>query len=274
MIIARRYGGDEATAMRVIVMTNFAADPVLQHRVTRAPHERVEGRGVETGVGQRRREAPAVIPPDPARQDPYAAWQAAGRLTPRLRDTLARAAQKLGANGPKISVLVDTRGCTPDQLAALSASLSAQLYPAWEAWFVGAPAPYAAESRCRAEKCSGPKDVVRALNAAAHQSGGTLLTLLPGLSELLSLLALLTRLPLRSIRAALCRSAFLLLLLLQLLGELLCELLRALGQPCWTSPCGERAGWQGLGGGGNRDGPCRWVLSTERTEAVVAGGAG
>ncbi len=121
-----------------------------------------------------RREAPAVIPPDPARQDPYAAWQAAGRLTPRLRDTLARAAQKLGANGPKFSVLVDTRGCTPDQLAALSASLSAQLYPAWEAWFVGAPSPYAAESRCRSEKCSGPKDVVRALNAAAHQSGGTL----------------------------------------------------------------------------------------------------
>lgn len=131
-----------------------------------------------------RREAPAVIPPDPARQDPYAAWQAAGRLTPRLRDTLARAAQQLAANGPKISLLVDTRGCSPDQLAALSASLSAQLYPAWEAWFVGAPAPYAAEPRTRSEKYSGPKDVVRALNAAAHQSAGTLLTLLPGHSRL------------------------------------------------------------------------------------------
>jgi len=131
-----------------------------------------------------RREAPVVIPPDPARQDPYAAWQAAGRLTPRLRETLARAAQQLAANGPKISVLVDTCGCTPDQLAALAASLTAQIYPFWEAWFVGAPAPGAGDTRCHSEKCAGPKDVVRALNAAAHQSGGALLTLLPGHSRL------------------------------------------------------------------------------------------
>lgn len=49
--------------------------------------------------------------------------------------------------------------------------------------------------------------------------------LLTGLGELLTLL---TRLPLWSIRATLCRCAFLLLLLLQLLRELLGELLRAL----------------------------------------------
>ena len=141
-------------------------------------------RALKSAYALYRREAPAVIPPDPARQDPYAAWQAAGRLTPRLREALTRAARQLGASGPKISVLVDTRGCTPAQLAALSASLSAQLYPQWEAWFVGTPAPAGADSRCRAEPCAGPKDVVRALNAAAHQSGGALLTLLPGHSRL------------------------------------------------------------------------------------------
>ena len=130
-----------------------------------------------------RREAPPGIPPDPATQDPYTAWQIAGRLTPCLRRTLDHAAQRLGENGPKFSVLVDTRDCTPEQLAALHASLSAQIYPAWEAWFVGAPAP-ASDPRCRSEKCSGPKDFVRALNAAAHQSGGALLTLLPGHSRL------------------------------------------------------------------------------------------
>ncbi|MBI2813978.1 MAG: glycosyltransferase [Opitutae bacterium] len=131
-----------------------------------------------------RREAPALIPPDPQQQDPYAAWQAAGRLTPRLREVLTRAAQQLGANAPKISMLVDTRGCTPGQLAALGASLSAQLYQQWEAWFVGAPAPDRGESRFHSEKCASSKDVVRALNAAAHQSGGALLTLLPGHSRL------------------------------------------------------------------------------------------
>jgi glycosyltransferase involved in cell wall biosynthesis len=129
------------------------------------------------------REAPAAIPPDPARRDPYDGWQAADRLTPRLRETLAEAARRLGANGPRVSVLVDSRGCTPGQLAALGASLLAQIFPNWEACFVGAPAP-AADARFRAEDCAGPKDFVRALNAAAQRAGGDLLTLLPGHSRL------------------------------------------------------------------------------------------
>ena len=131
-----------------------------------------------------RREAPSLIPPDPAQRDPYATWQAAGRVTPRLREVLIRAAQQLGASGPKISVLVDSRGCTPAQLDEFGASLTAQIYPQWEAWFVGTPVPDNTESRCHSEPCSGPKDVIRALNAAAHQSGGALLTLLPGHSRL------------------------------------------------------------------------------------------
>ncbi|SDS25451.1 glycosyltransferase [Opitutus sp. GAS368] len=141
-------------------------------------------RALKAAYALYRREAPAVIPPDVSRQDPYAAWQAAGRLTPRLREALAAATRKLGADGPKFSILVDTRGCTSGQLAALAASLSAQIYPQWEAWFVGEAPPDGGDARCRFEKSSGPKAFVRALNAAAHQSGGTLLTLLPGHSRL------------------------------------------------------------------------------------------
>ena len=141
-------------------------------------------RALKSAYALYRREAPAIIPPDPAQQDPYAAWHAAGRLTPRLREALTRAAEKITADGLKLSVLVDTRGCTPAQLATLAVSLAAQIYPQWEAWFVGAANPAPSDPRCHTESCAGPKDVIRALNAAAGRATGKLLTLLPGHSRI------------------------------------------------------------------------------------------
>ncbi|WP_438479507.1 glycosyltransferase [Oleiharenicola lentus] len=131
-----------------------------------------------------RREAPALALNDHSQKDPYASWQKAGEITPRLRGILEHTAQQLAKNGPTISVLVDARGCPPAQLAQLAAALSSQFYPQWEARFIGAAHQPAGDARFHSEKCSDATDFVRALNAAAHQSGGSLLTLIAGSARL------------------------------------------------------------------------------------------
>ena len=119
----------------------------------------------------------------PSGADAYAEWQHANSLTPRLRQLLEASAQAKGADAPRITVLVDTRGCTPDQLRQLGDSLRAQIYPHWQACFVGAAAP-TGDSRFRAMPASEPATFAAALNAAAAQARGTHLTLLPGHSRL------------------------------------------------------------------------------------------
>lgn len=128
------------------------------------------------------RDAPAALPPT-ATADPYLAWQQANRLTPRLSDALAASAAKL-ASGPKFALVIDARGCTAAQLAALTASLRAQIYPRWEAWFVAEHAPALSDARCKFTACQGAKDFPRAINASAHQAAGDWLALLPGHSRL------------------------------------------------------------------------------------------
>ena len=118
------------------------------------------------------------------RMEPYAAWQQANRLTPRLRAILEISAKNLSAAGPRFVVLLDTRGCTAAQLRACADSLRAQIYPQWEAWFVGDVRAPGGDPRLKKESATGPMDVVRALNAAAHQAQGTHLALLPGHSRL------------------------------------------------------------------------------------------
>ena len=76
-----------------------------------------------------------------AAPDAYAAWQKTHDLTPHLRQLLAADAQKIGSTGPRFTLLVDGRDCTPGQLRELAGSLAAQIYPHWEAWFVGPPPP-------------------------------------------------------------------------------------------------------------------------------------
>lgn len=137
-------------------------------------------RGLKAAHALYRREAPAVIPPDAARQDPYVAWQHAYRLTPHLRQVLADAASALGATAPKVALLVDTRDCTAGQVNALADSLLAQVYPHWEAHFVGPLAPTAADGRFR--RRAGKS--IAALNAAAHETDAALLALVPGHARL------------------------------------------------------------------------------------------
>ena len=72
-----------------------------------------------------------------AKVEPYAAWQQANRLTPRLRAILEASARNLQPAGPRFVLLLDARGCTAAQLQACADSLRAQIYPQWEAWFVG-----------------------------------------------------------------------------------------------------------------------------------------
>ncbi|MBI3887207.1 MAG: glycosyltransferase [Opitutae bacterium] len=130
-----------------------------------------------------RRDAPPVIIPHT--ETPYAAWARTNRLTPRLAQTLADAVQQTAAaGGPRFAVLVDTAGCSDPQLRELAASLDAQLFPNWEAWFVGEHCPPLANARCHFERSAGPKDLARALNSAAHQAQATHLALLPGHSRL------------------------------------------------------------------------------------------
>lgn len=121
--------------------------------------------------------------PAAVRADPYALWQDTNRLTLRLRLALENSARQLGAR-PKFTLLVDAREVAPGRIAALLDSLRAQLYPHWEARLIGASTTAPGDTRCRPTPCCGPKDFIRALNAAAHETAGDWLALLPGHSRL------------------------------------------------------------------------------------------
>lgn len=115
-----------------------------------------------------------------ANPEPYATWQATNALTSPLKKSLQQSVTKLGATPPVFTLLVDTRDCREAQLRELANSLLDQIYPHWEVWFIGPHSAPPSDPRFKSEPSSGPKDFVRALNAAAHQSTGTHLTLIPG----------------------------------------------------------------------------------------------
>jgi hypothetical protein len=119
-----------------------------------------------------------------ATPDAYAAWLQANRLTPRLRSILEASAEEIAPRGPHFTVLVDATGCTSAQLQGCVESLRGQIYPQWKACFVGSTPPPESDTRFSFLEAAEPSVVVRALNAAAHRSGGTHLTLLPGHSRL------------------------------------------------------------------------------------------
>jgi glycosyltransferase involved in cell wall biosynthesis len=134
-----------------------------------------------------RRFAPAHEAPAPATAaDPYGAWLHVHRVAPRRRQLLETVARDLDATGPRFVLLIDTRGCTPAQLGDLLASLHAQIYPHWQAWVVGqiTPPEVSSDPRVRATVPAHARDVVRALNASAHEATGTHLALLPGHSRI------------------------------------------------------------------------------------------
>ncbi len=115
---------------------------------------------------------------------PYAAWLLANQLAPRLQSILEAAAQKIADSGPRFVVLVETTGCTAAQLQACAESLRAQIYPRWEACFVGPMPLPALDARCSFVEAADPAMAIRALNAAAQRAAGTHLTLLAGHSRL------------------------------------------------------------------------------------------
>ena len=125
-----------------------------------------------------------VTNPGTSAGDAYRAWVTSNAFTPQRRTLLEAVAKKLDASGPRFVLLVDTRGCSDAQLGDLAASLRHQIYPHWEARFVGGGAVPAGDPRIKAGEAGGPKEFFRALNAAAHQAQGTHLALLPGHSRL------------------------------------------------------------------------------------------
>ncbi len=129
------------------------------------------------------REAPATLPAA-GETDPYESWQRNNRLSPRLREILGASARQLDATGPRCALLIDTHGCTPGQVAELAASLAAQIYPRWEAHFVGPVAPPAGAARGRHLAARSPAERTARLNAAASQSDADLVTLIPGHARL------------------------------------------------------------------------------------------
>jgi glycosyltransferase involved in cell wall biosynthesis len=143
---------------------------------------------LRTGYRKFRRHAPASLAHLARREDePYAAWQRANRLTPRLTQRMQASVSALPPDAPSFTLLIETTRCTAAQLDELMASLRAQLYPRWQAWLVGPdvpPATAAGESRCRHERWASPADVTRARNAAVHQSTSSHVALLPGHSRL------------------------------------------------------------------------------------------
>lgn len=115
--------------------------------------------------------------------DPYTASRQANALTPRLRQLLAGVAARLATDGPRFTVLVDARHTSSDRLRELAASLVAQIYPQWEACFVGIATTPGSDPRLKAVDFSG-KDAAAALTAAVEAATGTHVTLLPGDSQL------------------------------------------------------------------------------------------
>jgi len=132
-----------------------------------------------------KRFAPETIPgASPAEADPYRAWVAANAFTPRRRQLLETAVRRIEADGPRFTILADTRGCTREQLQDLATSLTNQIYPHWQAWFVGPMAAPGGDDRFHGGANGKARNFIPALNSAAHQARGTHLTLLPGHSRL------------------------------------------------------------------------------------------
>ena len=124
--------------------------------------------------------APRELPhPATGPAAPYGEWQRANALTPHLRHVLEGVATKLGTDGPRFTLLVDARGCGASRLRELADSLVAQIYPHWEARFVGTDAAPGGDARLKAFPAS-PKEFIASLNSAAHSANGTHLALLRG----------------------------------------------------------------------------------------------
>ncbi|MCC6415288.1 MAG: glycosyltransferase, partial [Opitutaceae bacterium] len=149
-------------------------------------HERVRlgrlrdfWRGVRRAREIYRTFAPRALPAAPA-ADLYKRWLAAHAPGPHFQQALERAAQGLQPKGPRCTLLIDARDCRPERVARLADSLLAQVYPAWDAWFIGDQTALPADARLHHQPCATPKDFPAALNAAAHTATGELLTLLRG----------------------------------------------------------------------------------------------
>ena len=115
---------------------------------------------------------------------PYQAWQQANALSPRWHQQLAAEAARLADSGPSFILLIDTRGCTSSQLRDLADSLHHQIYPRWQAWFVGDLTAPEGDERIHRHRCPDFKKMTVALNAAVAAADGSHLTLLPGHSRL------------------------------------------------------------------------------------------
>jgi len=128
--------------------------------------------------------APKSLPhPATGTADPYGEWERANALTPRLRQLLEGVVRKLDGGGPRFTVLVDARNCSNARLRELADSLVAQIYPHWEACFVGTDAALGNDARLKSV-AAVPTEFIASLNAAAHAATGTHLALLRGDSRL------------------------------------------------------------------------------------------
>lgn len=112
--------------------------------------------------------------------DPYDAWQRTHGLMPHLRQLLEKSAKVDAARGPDILVLVDARHSSPAQLDELAASLREQIYPRWQAAFVGGRASATDARFLPVGPATNPDAFVAAFNQAVQVAGATHLTLVPG----------------------------------------------------------------------------------------------
>ncbi|MFM1852117.1 MAG: putative teichuronic acid biosynthesis glycosyltransferase TuaC [Verrucomicrobiota bacterium] len=154
-------------------------------------HERVRlGRWRDAWRGIRRAEeifglfAPNILPDASAATTGYARWLQVNTAGPRLRDEWTAAARTPETTAQSCVLVIDTRGCSAAHVTRLARSLCAQHHQSWEAWFVGDAVPAVIDARIHRERCTSPKAMPRALNAAAHASTSHLLAYLHGDDQL------------------------------------------------------------------------------------------
>lgn len=125
--------------------------------------------------------APRALPRQLSEEThPYVAWENANQLTGPRRRLLEAAAGRIETGGPRFILVVDARHGSATHHRELAESLVAQIYPKWEAWFVGADAAPGSDPRLHVRAARGRKEVIPALNAAVHGAAGTHVALLRG----------------------------------------------------------------------------------------------
>ena len=127
--------------------------------------------------------APTRLPPIVV-DHTYGEWRETNGLTPLLRQKLKDVTARIEAGGPRFLLIIDARTSRDSEVRALLQSLTGQLYPHWEASFVGVTSLPTDDRRCKARPLAQPEEFIPLLNALPMASAATHLAFLRGDAQL------------------------------------------------------------------------------------------